>query len=218
MPAVQEPMATRLVLLLAAGAGAVDAMVILGFQVLTAAQTGNTILLAVALARGEWSTGLDSGVSVGGFVLGALGGAWLLLRSGWGVARALTAELAVLAAATILWSVWGGRFAGVSTPVVGAVAFAMGLQSAVMLHLRASSTTYVTGVLAAFARNLAGPPLAESSPSRPAWFEGGVWVVYLAGAIAGSWLFLRHGAVMMLVPLLAIGAAALLAARAAADD
>jgi hypothetical protein len=45
-----------------------------------------------------------------------------------------------------------------------------------------------------------------------------VWVVYLAGAIAGSWLFLRHGAVMMLVPLLAIGAAALLAARAAADD
>ena len=56
----------KLVVLLAVAAGAADAILIVRFDVLTAAQTGNTILLAVALATGNWPT-VD--VQVGGATL-----------------------------------------------------------------------------------------------------------------------------------------------------
>ena len=50
-------------LLLTLVGGSVDAMVILGFNVLTAAQTGNTVLLAVAIARGDLVTGASAATS-----------------------------------------------------------------------------------------------------------------------------------------------------------
>lgn len=56
-------------LLTLTGAG-VDAMVILGFNALTAARTGNTVLLAVAIARGDAVTGLSAAVSVAAFAVG----------------------------------------------------------------------------------------------------------------------------------------------------
>lgn len=204
----------RLAILLALGAGAVDAVVIAGFQVLTAAQTGNTILFAVALAQGDWRTGIDSGVSVASFLLGALGGALLLARAGWCVARVLAIEVAVLAGAGILWLVRGPH-PGLATDIIGAAAGAMGLQSSVMLHLRASSTTYVTGVLAAFARDLASPRATEPSPARPAFAEGSVWAVYFTGAIVGAWIFGHHGPAALALPLVCLAVAALVAPRSA---
>jgi uncharacterized membrane protein YoaK (UPF0700 family) len=59
------------VLLLAVAGASVDAVVILGFGVLTAAQTGNTILLAAHLAQGQFASGLSSAVSVLGYMIGA---------------------------------------------------------------------------------------------------------------------------------------------------
>lgn len=44
---------------------------ILGFNVLTAAQTGNTVLLAVALAQEKLDVGPAAAVSVAAFVVGA---------------------------------------------------------------------------------------------------------------------------------------------------
>lgn len=203
------------VLLLAAGAGAVDAMVIAGFQVLTAAQTGNTILFAVALARGEWRTGLTSGVSVLGFVLGALAGSWILVRAGWTVSRLLVLEILTLCGALALWMLVRDPEPAAASIIILATACAMGLQSAVMLHLNASSTTYVTGVLAAFARDVAAPRRPPSSLPRPAGKEGFVWLVYFAGAVGGASFFLRHGPPVMMLPLACLAAAALLAARSA---
>lgn len=86
-------------LLILAGAGT-DASVILGFNILTAAQTGNTILFAVALARGDFATGLNSGISIFCFVGGAIAGGWLCRR-----ARALMTRLLFLAVGppALLW-------------------------------------------------------------------------------------------------------------------
>lgn len=190
-------------------------MVIVGFQVLTAAQTGNTILFAVALAQGDWRTGLNSGVSILGFLLGALAGSAALTRAGWGVARVLALQVILLAGAAALWLLDRAPGPMLASEVIGATAAAMGLQSAVMLHLRASSTTYVTGVLAAFARGLVAPGSPAQSAARPAWFEGGVWVVYFAGAVAGAWLFVHHGPVVMALPLVCLAVAALVASRSA---
>ncbi|MFY8217364.1 MAG: DUF1275 family protein [Chthoniobacterales bacterium] len=53
-----------MVVLLTIAGGSVDAIGIIGFNVLTAAQTGNTILLAVAIAQGKIALGV-SAVAVG---------------------------------------------------------------------------------------------------------------------------------------------------------
>jgi uncharacterized membrane protein YoaK (UPF0700 family) len=213
MTATSAPGRLVLVLLLALGAGAVDAMLITAFQVLTAAQTGNTILLAVAIAQGDWHTGMNSGVSVLGFVFGALAGAWLLARAGWTIRRVLLLETATLSCALALLLLGSGPGTAKITGVILAAACAMGLQSAVMLHLQANSTTYVTGVLAAFARDLVAPRSLVQSTGPPAWFGGGEWVVYFAGAVSGAWLFLHHGPVVMIVPIACLFVAACAAAE-----
>lgn len=199
------------VCLLALGAGAVDAIFIAAFQILTAAQTGNTILFAVAIAQAHWSAGLNSAVSLAGFIIGGLSGSGLLVRGGWGVARVLALEIAVLSGAMILW-IAGGSADALSAPItILATACGMGLQSAVMLHLRASSTTYVTGVLTGFTRGVVSPRQTDST--NPSCSEGLIWLVYFGGAIGGAWLFLAYGPAVLCLPLLCLAAAAGLAAR-----
>jgi uncharacterized membrane protein YoaK (UPF0700 family) len=98
-----------MILLLALAGAGVDAVVILGFSVLTAAQTGNTILLAVAIARGEIGTGISATVSIAGFVVGAAVGEWVTGRrpdsqpGRSGHDRALILELAVLTVLIVSW-------------------------------------------------------------------------------------------------------------------
>lgn len=205
----------RLVLFLALGAGAADAIIIVGFQVLTAAQTGNTILLATALAQGQWHAGLASGLSVAGFVTGALAGSWLLVRESLPVARVLALEFGMIVAVTVGWLLGSSAHPSADLVIVTATASAMGLQSAVMLHQRTSSTTYVTGVLAAFARQVVSAPAGVSPGAPDARFEGGVWLVYFAGAIGGAWLYSQFGVPALLLSAACIAAASLIAAREA---
>ncbi len=202
-----------LVMLLALGAGSTDAIVIVGFKVLTAAQTGNTILLAAALAQGDWRTGLAAGLSVAGFVTGALAGSWLLVRERASVARVLCLELAMLGGVTAGWLLAASPHPTTGLVLVAATATAMGLQSAVMLHQKTSSTTYVTGVLAAFARHAVSPRGQPGAPAPEARFEAGVWLVYFTAAIGGAWLFSFLGVPALLLSMAALAAAALIAAR-----
>ena len=74
------PRQDLIVLLLSLAGGSVDAVMILGFNVLTAAQTGNTILLAVSLAQGRFATGFYSAVSVIGYMAGAAVGELVIVR------------------------------------------------------------------------------------------------------------------------------------------
>jgi uncharacterized membrane protein YoaK (UPF0700 family) len=212
------PGTKRLVMLLALGAGAADAIIIVGFQVLTAAQTGNTILLATALAQGQWHTGLASGLSVAGFVTGALAGSWLLVRESLTVARVLALEFGMLVAVAVGWLLGSPAHPAADLVIVTATASAMGLQSAVMLHQKTSSTTYVTGVLAAFARHAVSAPGAAASGAPDARFEGGVWLVYFAGAIAGAWLYSHFGVPALFLSAACIAVASLVAAREARND
>ncbi len=208
--ATGSPGILRLTLLLALTAGAVDAMVLVGFQILTAAQTGNTVLLAAALARGEGATGLNAALSVAAFFAGAFTGGRLLGNHGWGARRVLVLEVAVIAAAMALWLL-RGTDPGPAAEVIGAVALAMGLQSAVMLQLRAASTTYVTGVLAVLARDLATLPDSGTDAPPSPWRHAGVWTVYFAAAVLGAALFLHWGPAGLLFPLAFLTIAALLA-------
>jgi len=210
------------VLLAVAGAG-VDAMMILGFNVLTAAQTGNTILFAVAIARGDFAGGLSAAISVAAFLGGTFYGALIIGRKApgprvSGVCLALGVELVLLLSLMLAWCFFGiPAEKAPANLLVGLAATAMGIQSAVALSLHARSTTYITGILAGFTTGIAHrlalrkemPAAAPSPPGAPEnpWINGLVWVVYAAGAVGAGCVFLRIGPAALLLPILAGGAA-----------
>jgi uncharacterized membrane protein YoaK (UPF0700 family) len=206
------------ILLLAVAGGGVDAAVYLGFGVLTAAQTGNTILLAVAFSQGHFLAGLHSAVSIASYVVGAAIGQMIV-----GVRRtisrsalrwALFIELFALGALLLAWRAAGSQPATrESLPLVALAAVSMGIQSAAVLYLHAGpATTYVTGTLTTFTVDvIRWPHLVSASRPHPGilsgqrpWIYGIAWLVYLGGAAGTGLLFLRIGSTALLLPIAAI--------------
>lgn len=171
-------------LVLTAIAGAVDGAGFLSLsQQFVANQTGNAVLLAVALS-GEM-TGREDGLSpVGplwsllGFSLGAVLASFATRRhvlTSFGVPLLLLVEVVVLALA--------GLAQGFELSIALA-AFAMGVQSihAARIGLSGVSTTVLTGTLIALFVNLSG----GRKRLRSARLQAGVWAVYLVAAGIGS--------------------------------
>ena len=216
-----------LLLLLAFAAAAVDAILILAFNVLTAAQTGNTILFAAALARGDSATGTGAALSIVAFFLGA---STCAMASGDPSSPGfpIRACIALRIQAAILLALCGGWISGhEKVPhllLIGSAAFAMGIQSAVVRGLfKGPTTTYVTGVLTTFATGLArrhghGEPLPHPSREFAPVLHGLIWIVYLAGAVCCGWLFLKAGPVAVLLPAILVFIASFFAAPTSGLD
>jgi uncharacterized membrane protein YoaK (UPF0700 family) len=204
---------------------------ILGFNVLTAAQTGNTILLAVSIAQGRFATGFYAAVSVIGYMVGAAVGELVLVRRrdsaswlspvGWG----LVVELVALCGLLVSWRLAGRNPpVGMSAGLVAFAAVAMGIQSAAVLRLHLGpTTTYVTGTLTTFmTETIRRLPLVETAPARAPEAQdpgssilspngpvlyGVVWLVYAGGACVSGLLFLRVREAALALPIIAIVAA-----------
>jgi uncharacterized membrane protein YoaK (UPF0700 family) len=217
-----------IVLLLAVVGAGVDAVMITAFGVLTAAQTGNTILLGVAIGQGRWGAGLAAGASVIGYVVGTGVGEWIIEGGGPRrggppfVARALGAEMLLLALVLLMWRLLGladepaGQDALVALAAVG-----MGIQSAVTLRLHAGpTTTYVTGTLTTFMTGMirrlrwSGPEpcpmngrerVASTERERP-WIYGATWAAYAAGAVVTALLAVRSAEAALLLPIAVLAA------------
>lgn len=207
-----------ILLLTLAGAG-VDAVMLLGFNVLTAAQTGNTILLAVAIAQGHFTIGLSAAVSVVAYVAGvSLGEAFVIrfskMRGLTDIAMTLVVELIFLVGLLASWHLLGIVASPAGTlALVTLAAVAMGIQSVAVRNFHnGPTTTYVTGVLTSFASGvvqsyLAGrtPPASPDKTSGDSpWKYGLVWGTYTLGAIASGLLFLRVGEMALLLPTAAV--------------
>lgn len=170
-------------LALAAAAGCIDAASFLGLdQVFTANQTGNTVLLGIALGEGDGHAIARTAVSVAAFVAGVMLAAVVLrgLTRGWHgrVAVVLVAEALAMALAAALWDPLG------TVALIAILAAAMGAQSAAasQVGVPGITTTFITGTLTRFATQLVAPregPRAEAAPPL-------TWVAYLLGAIAGG--------------------------------
>jgi uncharacterized membrane protein YoaK (UPF0700 family) len=219
-----------LILVLAVAGGSVDGVLILAFNVLTGAQTGNTVLLGVSLAQGRLAIALGSMVSVVGYVIGAALGEFILVRHDdtwpWtsAVGTVLIAELIPLGCLFIFWRLAGPHPAQQTIyMLVIYAASAMGLQAAVMLHLHGGpTTTYITGTLTAFATKLIRwVRLVETAPVSAhgrqqsilmtafsaldgPWIHGLTWFVYLTGTAVGGLLYLYTGETALLLPIVAI--------------
>jgi uncharacterized membrane protein YoaK (UPF0700 family) len=228
---LEAPLARRdLMLLLLAFAGAgVDAVSFLGFgRVFVANQTGNTIVLVVALVQGQAATGLRAAVSVVGFVLGTAVAELVMIGNQelrpWpsAVSRALLIELGALGILGV------GRYMSGPRPVegtvdllVGLAALAMGVQSAAVLRLGVGvATTYISGTMTMFAiESVRLLHLVETAPrseerkaldpvaalaGRGPWLSGATWIAYAIGAAVNGLLFLRLGDATLILPIVAL--------------
>lgn len=198
----------QVLILLAAGAGCVDAVSYLGLhQVLTGAMTGNTVLLGIAIGQAKAPAALGSLTALAGFVSGAIvGGAMTEPRrnidSLVSVAYAIATELIVLIGFAIGWYFAG---AGLGTEtiamycLIAAAGIAMGIQSAAVRRLDVAgvSTSYVTGMLTDFGLRVVarfrtpgvvqkGKPESRRTARTPK-LQALVWLAYGAGAVVGSW-------------------------------
>ena len=195
--ASERDLSDSLLVLLAFGAGAVDAISFLGLgRVFTANMTGNLVLLGVDVGRGASSEVIRSGVAFTTFVAGVLVATLIAgrsaTRSPWptGVKVALAIEAVAQAAVLSGWLASAGR-PGIALEAVltGASALAMGLQSGAVMALGVAgiSTTYVTGTLT----GLLGQ-LATGMGSRRDWARRALVVAAILVGAACSGLLVLH--------------------------
>jgi uncharacterized membrane protein YoaK (UPF0700 family) len=208
--------AVRLILL-AVAAGCVDAVSYLGLGgVLTAAMTGNTVLLGLAVGSGELRAAARSCIALAGFMLGAMLAADITGRGArrlpWSrtVTAAFVLELIVLVMLAIAWHLLGPEASSSYRYfLIGAAGIAMGIQSVAVhrLGVEGISTTYITGTLTNSAtrlddwlRSLRKRRSAVSADStlhpsrsgssmgaRSLGFPVSVWIAYGFGAtVAGA--------------------------------
>ncbi|MFD7445059.1 DUF1275 family protein [Streptomyces sp. NPDC059909] len=185
-----ERQVVRLLAVLTAAAGSLDAVCVTGLDgVFASVITGNLVQLARALVALDGRLAVGATAAVGCYALGVAAGTAGLGRhsAGWYRRTSLivTAELALLAAVAGGWRAAEGHPGAGTTLLLLAVAgAAMGVQSAVTSSsgVRGASTTYLTGTLTGLAGTLGGAPhgFAAAAAARLAAF--------LCGATAGALL------------------------------
>lgn len=202
-----SPAPTALARILAATAGYVDAAGYVALvHLFTAHQSGNTAGLGAALASGSWTDTWRRITAIGAFTLGVgLGTAMVEVnnrhRPNRSAAILAAAELGLLALALGLGQAASTH--GVLRPadgpsyavVAAALAGAMGLQTVSLRRVggRTVRTTFVTGVITNLTESfVVAWADRDRRRRRRTWsfstLLGSVWVMYLAGAVAGAGL------------------------------
>jgi uncharacterized membrane protein YoaK (UPF0700 family) len=218
-----------LIILTAVG-GYVDAVSYLGLgRVFTAAMTGNTVLLALAVVERDWNAVLRSATALVGFVAGVALGQLVVgrfeARTHWprAVSSGLAVELMLLGVLAVAWYESPPQPTVVTWHVPIAVsALAMGVQSATArrLGVAAVSTTYVTGTLssltsgtvewlrAAGSRRSAVTDQGSGQPDPPGEHGPGLpavaWGAYAGSALIGGLVIIVAPTVALVPALLAI--------------
>ncbi len=192
--------------LLACVGGMVNVIGYLGFEHLAVSHvTGTTSLLGAALAHGEWHGVGQLWLVLIAFSLGAtLSGlviqdSTLRLGPRYGVALALEAVLLV-AAVPMFERQW----------LAGALlaAMACGLQNAMVTTYSGAvvRTTHLTGMFTDLGIGFGHLLRGKALPVRRLTLSGLVITGFLAGGVAGTWLFALAGYRALLVPALLTGA------------
>ncbi|NML47438.1 DUF1275 domain-containing protein [Ramlibacter sp. G-1-2-2] len=172
--------------LLCLACGIVDAIGFLRHGIFAANMTGNTVLLGITVAQGDWAQALGRLLPLGAFFLGAMTARATLRRRD---ARAWIPL--VLEAVLIGVAAWLIGHPQVSLFVI---AFAMGLQASAVTRFGgvALSTVVITSTMARIAeRALDRLTGHASAPARgtaqpPRGLHALTWICYVAGALVAA--------------------------------
>ena len=190
-PVVPERLLAYLLALLAAAAGALDAICVVQFNgVFASVVTGNLVHLGVGIAAPDGDVIAFTATAVGGYIVGvAAGSAGVGRAIGWhrrtGIVVAI--ELALLIGVAAGWLAADAQpDRGVTVVLLALASAAMGVQSAVAISSgpHGAATTYFTGELTSIVRSVT---------SMPHWFgdtagRASRFVALVAGAIGGGLL------------------------------
>ncbi|WP_223638585.1 YoaK family protein [Corallococcus sp. EGB] len=228
---------SRLAVLLASVAGAVNAVGFVALGAHASHMSGNMATLGESLAQGRWSAARLPAQLMALFVAGAFCATALLDASrhrtrGRHVAALLLEALVLGGVGVGMESLPGTR----APALLWGIAFAMGLQNALVTRVSGAvvRTTHVTGLLTDIGIQLVqmlawvrdglrgdgAPGLWQRVRELPSavQFERtrlhlGLALAFLAGSTLGPYLFLRHGAVTLVLPCAVLGVLAALDVR-----
>ncbi len=185
---------------------------------MTANMTGNTSIMAQALAQHDLHRAFARGLPIALFFAGAAGGAFLA-ESADGrerFERALLVEAAMLAAFALVARAVGPPWStGAWVLLAFLLAGALGIQNAALTHpgTRGTHSTHVTGPITDFATDLVRSlrTTAEADDPRPARMRRMAlrWVGFFAGAVSGTCLYAVARLMTPLVPAVLIATIAL---------
>lgn len=204
------PAQLGVVVVLCVVAGYVDALAYLKSDLFVANMTGNTVLVGIAVAKGQWATLTFRVASVALFFGGAVLGRLVLAMGGgrqW--APLLLEALLVAAAASSPSGDWQALV----------LAAAMGMQSTAVTQVGglAVNTVVVTGAIARVAERAADRlrthPALSAVAAMQGRLQGAAWLAYGAGAALGT-LAAKLGWMALFIPAAALGLMAATLARA----
>lgn len=206
------PLSVRLVVLSLA-AGCVDAIAFVRADVFPANMTGNSVILALALARVNVGALTLPAAALAAFCAGAALGAAGMRGDATGWTR--RTNLAVGAVAALLLLAAGLAWLGAGVlPAVALSALAMGLQSALVQRFGVPgvATVVVTGTLTTAIARLVDRPGVSRQTAEMRRLPAATWLAYVVGAVLGGLQSLPHLGALLFLP------GALIAALAAATS
>jgi uncharacterized membrane protein YoaK (UPF0700 family) len=203
-----------MLLMLAGAAGIMDAVAYRGLGVYTTMMTGNTALLAFAVARGELAPVVRASLALAAFGTGAAAGAFITgrdrSRGEWPsvVTGALACEAILLGVFTAVVHVAGpARGTGATGLLILLSGLAMGIQSAAVRHLGVPgvATTYITSTLTSLSAELVGwTQSKDGARGRRLRLLAAVIVTYGLGALVGAVLEARSSPLAAWLPLIVV--------------
>jgi uncharacterized membrane protein YoaK (UPF0700 family) len=198
------------------GAAATDALSYLGLgHVFPANMTGNTVLLGLGVATGDYAGAYRASTALGAYVIAAFcfGMFTAADSSAWRLRLGLAVEFGILLSAGIWWlSLGSAPHARTEYGRIMLVGAAMGIQSSITrkLKLPGVTTTYITGTWTTLANSLGGRlRLRGRYPNAPAEQYAQLTVVatYILAALVAAAAYVAWHAYAALIPAAAIAVA-----------
>jgi uncharacterized membrane protein YoaK (UPF0700 family) len=187
------------------------------YHIFVAHMTGTTVQLGNKLVLGDWDEVVKSGVVLACFVVGSIFGRSVIEVGARQKRRRVASVTLVAEAVLVLVAIWlashafdlGSERLVNGCILLGLLASAMGLQTAILTKIGPLTihTTFVTGMLNKLAQALSewffwlydawqtratvGRWLAGAkrhTAFHNAMFMAAIWLSYIAGSIAGTWM------------------------------
>ncbi|MCX5345722.1 YoaK family protein [Streptomyces atratus] len=173
----RDPRDEWALLLLSAASGAADAFVFICVgQVFAGVMTGNLVLLGASAAGvGEHGVALRVINALVSYSFGVMCGAWMSERLRWPLPVMLLIEVALLAAAAVLWALDLITSDGDRLGLLVLIAVAMGIQG----RIRATPTNYFTGTLTSLVSRMT----LRSRNQGDGWVAGRLTAVVAGAAV-----------------------------------
>jgi len=207
------------------------------YHLFVAHMTGNTVHLGHYLVIGSWDQATKAGTVIGAFVIGSIVGRSIIEAGARRRLKSVATITLVVEAALILIVLWAAPLDVAHRPeslgtiswILALLAAAMGMQTATLTRIGALTihTTFVTGMLNKLAQSVSQSLFwlhdewgKEESwrerlrhcghhPSiRTAAFMFGIWVCYVIGSLAGTWMSLQWSIRSLYVPVGLLGISA----------